>query len=75
MSHWWKSLPDGARRVLGCEGVVGMSHWWKSLPDGARCVLVGLAMVPLLPVWLPLFIAYGVGYLTLEIIKILKEEK
>ena len=52
-----------------------MSHWWKSLPDGARCVLVGLVMVPLLPVWLPLFIAYGVGYLTLEIIKILKEEK
>lgn len=56
-----------------------MSHWWKSLPDDARCVVVGLVMIPLVPVWLPLFIAlciaYGVGFLTLEIIKLLKEKK
>ena len=70
MSHWWKSLPEGA----SCEGVVGMSHWWKSLPEGARCVVVGLVMIPLVPVWIPLFIVYGVGYLTLETIKILKDK-
>jgi hypothetical protein len=56
-----------------------MSHWWKSLPDDTRCVVVGLVMIPLVPVWLPLFIvlciAYGVGFLTLGIIKLLKEKK